>query len=129
MVFGFGKSTEQKDGVGAPGDMVKDTSTATFAKDVLETSRNVPVLVDFWAPWCGPCKQLTPILEKVVRSYKGKVRLVKINIDENQAIAAQLRIQSHPDRLCVPRRPAARRLHGGAAGKRREGLRRPLARR
>ena len=96
MVFGFGKSTEQKDGVGAPGDVVKDTSTATFAKDVLETSRNVPVLVDFWAPWCGPCKQLTPILEKVVRSYKGKVRLVKINIDENQAIAAQLRIQSIP---------------------------------
>jgi putative thioredoxin len=96
MVFGFGKSTEQKDGVGALGDVVKDTSTATFAKDVLETSRNVPVLVDFWAPWCGPCKQLTPILEKVVRSYKGKVRLVKINIDENQAIAAQLRIQSIP---------------------------------
>ena len=96
MVFGFGKSTEQKDGVGTSGDVVKDTSTATFAKDVLETSRNVPVLVDFWAPWCGPCKQLTPILEKVVRSYKGKVRLVKINIDENQAIAAQLRIQSIP---------------------------------
>jgi putative thioredoxin len=96
MVFGFGKSTEQKDGVGALGDVVKDTTTATFAKDVLETSRNVPVLVDFWAPWCGPCKQLTPILEKVVRSYKGKVRLVKINIDENQAIAAQLRIQSIP---------------------------------
>ena len=96
MVFGFGKNTEQKDGVGAAGDVVKDTSTAAFAKDVLETSRNVPVLVDFWAPWCGPCKQLTPILEKVVRSYKGKVRLVKINIDENQAIAAQLRIQSIP---------------------------------
>ena len=95
MVFGFGKSTEQKERCGA-GDVVKDTSTATFAKDVLETSRNVPVLVDFWAPWCGPCKQLTPILEKVVRSYKGKVRLVKINIDENQAIAAQLKIQSIP---------------------------------
>src|SRR5262247_1142462 len=96
MVFGFGKSSEQKDGVGGGGDIVKDATTATFAKDVLETSRTVPVLVDFWAPWCGPCKQLTPILEKVVRSYKGKVRLVKINIDENQAIAAQLRIQSIP---------------------------------
>jgi putative thioredoxin len=96
MVFGFGKSSEQKDAVGGAGDLVKDTSTATFAKDVLEASRQAPVLVDFWAPWCGPCKQLTPILEKVVRSYKGKVRLVKINIDENQAIAAQLRIQSIP---------------------------------
>jgi putative thioredoxin len=93
MVFGFGKSSEQKDGAG---DVIKNTSTASFAKDVLEASRQVPVLVDFWAPWCGPCKQLTPILEKVVRGYKGKVRLVKINIDENQAIAAQLRIQSIP---------------------------------
>jgi putative thioredoxin len=79
-----------------PGDIVKDATIATFARDVLEASRSVPVLVDFWAPWCGPCKQLTPILEKVVRSHGGKVRLVKVNIDENQTLANQLRIQSIP---------------------------------
>ena len=69
---------------------------ATFSKDVLEASRRVPVLVDFWATWCEPCKQLTPILEKVVRSHGGKVRLAKVNIDQNQTLANQLRIQSIP---------------------------------
>ncbi len=78
------------------GDIVKEATLATFAKDVLEASRNVPVLVDFWAPWCEPCKQLTPVLEKVVKSFGGKVRLVKVNIDQNQALAGQLRIQSIP---------------------------------
>ena len=80
----------------AGGDMVKDTTTAGFAKDVVEASKSALVLVDFWAPWCGPCKQLTPIIEKVVKSYGGKVRLVKINIDEHPAIAGQLRVQSIP---------------------------------
>jgi len=80
----------------AAGDLVKDTTTAGFMKDVVEASKQNLVLVDFWAPWCGPCKQLTPVLEKVVRSYGGKVRLVKINIDEHPAIAGQLRVQSIP---------------------------------
>jgi putative thioredoxin len=78
------------------GDIIISATTASFAKDVLDASRKVLVLVDFWAPWCGPCKQLTPVLEKVVRSYAGKVRLVKINIDEHPAIAGQLRVQSIP---------------------------------
>ena len=77
-------------------DIIKDTTTANFAKDVLEASRSVPVLVDFWAAWCGPCKQLTPVIEKVVASYGGKVRLVKLNVDEHPTIPGQLRVQSLP---------------------------------
>ena len=76
--------------------LVRDTTTQTFRKDVLEESRRQPVLVDFWAPWCGPCKQLTPILEKAVRSARGAVKLVKMNIDEHPAIAGQMGIQSIP---------------------------------
>ncbi len=92
-------ASQTPDGPMAGGaDLVKDSSMATFMQDVIEASREVPVLVDFWAPWCGPCKTLTPVLEKVVRAAGGKVKLVKVNIDEpqNQPLAQQLRIQSIP---------------------------------
>lgn len=93
MEFG----TMKRDGGTAPdADIIKDTTSAAFVKDVIEASREVLVLVDFWAAWCGPCKQLAPVLEKVVKSYGGKVRLVKLDTDAHPAIAAQLRIQSLP---------------------------------
>ncbi|WP_206110019.1 thioredoxin [Peteryoungia ipomoeae] len=79
-----------------PADLIKDTTTAAFAKDVMEESRNQPVLVDFWAPWCGPCRQLTPIIEKAVKEAGGRVKLVKMNIDDHPAIPGQLGIQSIP---------------------------------
>ena len=78
------------------GEIIKTGTTASFVKDVIEASKTTLVLVDFWAAWCGPCKALTPILEKVVKSYNGRVRLVKINTDEHPAIAGQLRVQSLP---------------------------------
>lgn len=77
-------------------DLIKDTTEATFMADVIEMSREIPVIVDFWAPWCGPCKQLGPALEAAVTAAKGRVRMVKINVDDNQMIAGQLRIQSIP---------------------------------
>jgi putative thioredoxin len=77
-------------------DLIKETTTQTFVKDVIEESKRQPVLIDFWAPWCGPCKQLTPILEKAVRAAKGKVKLVKMNIDDHPAIPGQMGIQSIP---------------------------------
>ena len=80
----------------AAADLVKDSDTNSFMADVVEASRDVPVIVDFWAPWCGPCKQLGPMLEKVVRDAGGAVRMVKVNIDENPAIAQQMRVQSIP---------------------------------
>jgi len=75
---------------------VKDVNAQSFASDVLETSQEKIVLVDFWAPWCGPCKQLTPLLERVISGHHGKIILAKINIDENAELAAQLRVQSVP---------------------------------
>ena len=90
-MLGFGGET-----AAAADSAVKDTTTQSFMKDVIEASKTQPVLVDFWAPWCGPCKQLTPILEKVVKAAKGKVKLVKMDIDKHPEIPGQMGIQSIP---------------------------------
>ena len=88
-------------------DLIKDTTTQTFVKDVIEESKRQPVLIDFWAEWCGPCRQLTPMLEKAVRAAKGKVKLVKMNIDQHPAIPGQMGIQSIPAVIAfVDGRPA-----------------------
>src|ERR1700752_1628905 len=87
---------EQGEPSGASSDLIKATPTQTFVKDVIEESKRQPVLIDFWAPWGGPCRQLTPIIEKAVRAAKGKVKLVKLNIDEHPAIPGQMGIQSIP---------------------------------
>ncbi len=92
----MGGQISASDNTGTGGDLIKDADTKSFMTDVIEASRQVPVIVDFWAPWCGPCKQLTPTIEKLVRQAKGAVKLVKVNIDENQALAGQMRIQSIP---------------------------------
>ena len=83
-------------GADLPADLIKDATDQTFEADVLLASRDTPVIVDFWAPWCGPCKRLGPALEKAVKAARGAVRLVKIDIDKNQSLAAQLRVQSIP---------------------------------
>ena len=93
MTFTLGAETAAP---AAQADLIKDSDTKRFKQDVIDASRKVPVIVDFWAPWCGPCKQLGPALEKVVTQAGGKVRLVKINVDENQQLAGQMRVQSIP---------------------------------
>ena len=103
--------TIAEQGNGAPPqaapDLIKDTTTQTFVKDVIEESKRQPVLIDFWAEWCGPCRQLTPMLEKAVRAAKGKVKLVKMNIDQHPAIPGQMGIQSIPAVIAfVDGRPA-----------------------
>lgn len=87
---------DNEQGAGTPAAMIIDSNMETFAADVLDASMEVPVIVDFWAPWCEPCKQLTPQLEKLTGAAAGAVKLVKVNIDDNQALAQQLRIQSVP---------------------------------
>ncbi|MDA4845463.1 thioredoxin [Hoeflea poritis] len=95
--FGDGQSPEPAQPAGqAGGPLIKDTTTAAFTTDVIAESNNQPVLVDFWAPWCGPCKQLGPIIEKVVTEQGGRVKLVKLNIDDHPAIPGQMGIQSIP---------------------------------
>ena len=79
-----------------PADLIKESSIEGFEADVLQASMTTPVIVDFWAPWCGPCKQLGPMLEQAVKAARGAVRLVKIDIDQNQELAVQLRVQSVP---------------------------------
>ena len=91
----IGQGGEQS-GMAGAGDLIVDTTTRDFGRDVIEASRHVPVIVDFWAPWCGPCKQLTPILENAVKAARGAVKLVKMNIDEEPEVAQQLRVQSIP---------------------------------
>ncbi|HTH16985.1 MAG TPA: thioredoxin [Magnetospirillum sp.] len=93
LIFGSGAKAAPG---GAPSDLIKDGSAASFMADVIEASRSAVIIVDFWATWCGPCKQLGPALEKVVREMRGAVRMVKIDVDKEQALAAQLRIQSVP---------------------------------
>ncbi|GAB4196680.1 MAG: thioredoxin [Thalassobaculales bacterium] len=99
MDYMLGQGPKPANAAGTAGGnaaLIKDTTTASFMADVIDASRGAPVIVDFWAPWCGPCKQLQPALERAVTEARGAVRLVKLNIDDHPEIAQQMRIQSIP---------------------------------
>ncbi|MGQ0567633.1 MAG: tetratricopeptide repeat protein [Gemmobacter sp.] len=95
-MIGFGDKLGVAPAAPAKADLIRDVGEKAFLKEVIEASREVPVIVDFWAPWCGPCKTLGPMLEAAVTAAKGRVRMAKVNVDEAQMIAGQLRIQSIP---------------------------------
>ena len=101
-------------------DIIKDSTTASFKADVVDASKSVPVVVDFWAAWCGPCKQLTPLIEKIIRGYSGKVRLVKINVDENQQTAAQYEVLSIPTLILFKDGAIAKKVIGAMPKRRLE---------